>query len=515
LSALSNGSLARRASDPVAATRIAGSQRLAATSPWLIAAAAIVGALVVQLARSTNPDVSWLLTLNDRMLAGAQPYVGIVEVNPPASILLYTPAVILGKALSLSAETVLMVLLTALIAGTLLFAARTIRRYQMTTPANGLLVLSTLAFVVAVLPLSEFAQREHFATLFMLPYAFVAIARAKGAKIAGGDGALSGLMLGLAIAIKPHFALCVLFVAGFEILRSRSFRLVFSIEHLIGAGVVIAYLIASLVFFPKFFSDMTPILADLYLPTRNDLPYLIAKISFATLPALALCWIYRSGAKREGTVVCLLIAAGFFAAYLIQGKGWDNHAYPVVAFCLIGAAWAAQQAMAHEAGGSRTLAVVFVAAAVLVAIPRFDKPGADNPALAAVVSRLTPHPKLLALGFVLRLGHPLTRDIGGTWIGSAPCLWMTGGAMMMKDRVGDDAASRARADAYFERDRLTVAHDIETQRPDIVLIEKTYGFDFPQWIAGSPPLTAAMERYDLAETVGKVQVFKRRSEPAT
>jgi hypothetical protein len=514
LSALSNDALAGSSSGQATTSRADRTRRILAASQWPILLAAVVGALAVQLLRSTNPDVSWLLTVNDHILAGAKPYVDVIEVNPPASILLYMFPAIIAKALSVRAEAVLIALLTALIAGTLLFVVGIVNRYRLTAQADNALFLAVTGFVIALLPLSEFAQREHFATLFLLPYAFVAIARAQGAKIGWADGLASGLLLGLAIAIKPHFALCAALVAGYEILRSKSPRPLLSIGHLIAGAVAIAYLIASLIFFPKFFSDMTPLLADLYLPARNGPAFLLAKIGFAIVLPLGLCWIYRKGEPREGMIVLLLIAVGFFAAYLIQGKGWDNHAYPVVAFCLLAAAWAAQQAIGGEPGLRRKLGVLLLAAAAAVAIPRFDKSGDDNSALAAAISKLAPHPKLLALGFVLRFGHPLTRDIGGTWVGHVPCLWMTGGAMVMKDRVGDDATLRARADAYFERDRLTVAQDIETQRPDIVLIQKTNGFDFADWIAGSPRLRAAMEIYELADTVGRVQIFRLRAPSA-
>ena len=477
----------------------------------LILFAAVVAALAVQLLRATTVDVSWLLTLNDRILAGAKPYIDVIEVNPPASILLYAPSAIIAKALAIRSESVLIVLLTALIGGTLLFVAGALRRYRLTSNANSSLLLGVVAFVVAILPLSEFAQREHFATLFLLPYAFVAIARAEGAKIGGRDSLLSGLLLGLAIAIKPHFALCALFAAACEVARSRSLRPVFCVEYWAAGGVALAYLVASFIFYPKFFSDMAPLLADLYLPARNDLPFLMSKIAFAVAPALALCWIYRNGEQRQGIVILLAIAAGFFAAYLIQGKGWDNHSYPLAAFCLIAAAWAVQQAMGQMPAQWRRVALLLLAGACLAAVPRFDKAGADDPALEAAISRLAPHPKIIAMGFLLRVGHPLTRDIGGTWVGSAPCLWMTGGAMLMKERAGADAAMRAKADAYYERDRLTLAQDIETQRPDIVLIKETDGFDFPPWIAASPRLKAAMDRYELADTVGKVQVYKLRS----
>ena len=54
-----------------------------------------------------------------------------------------------------------------------------------------------------------------------------------------------------------------------------------------------------------------------------------------------------------------------------------------------------------------------------------------------------------------------------------------------------DPILRAKAEAYFDNDRLMLAQDIETQRPDIVLVEKFADFDMAAWIAQSPRLQAA------------------------
>ncbi|HLH48128.1 MAG TPA: hypothetical protein VKV96_02200, partial [Roseiarcus sp.] len=55
----------------------------------LIPAAAALAALAIGLWRPVNTDISWLLTVNERILAGATPYKDVIELNPPASILLY------------------------------------------------------------------------------------------------------------------------------------------------------------------------------------------------------------------------------------------------------------------------------------------------------------------------------------------------------------------------------------------------------------------------------------------
>jgi hypothetical protein len=210
----------------------------------------------------------------------------------------------------------------------------------------------------------------------------------------------------------------------------------------------------------------------------------------------------------------LLICAGFVGAYLMQGKGWTYHAYPAIAFSLLAAGWAMQQADSEATGLSRWLGALLLATALILPAPRFFRSDAANPALAAAISRLAPHPRILTIAFPLRVGHPLTRDIGGVWVGHTWGLWATGGAVFMKAHAGDDPVQRAKADAYLEGERLMTAQDIETQRPDIVLIQQTVGFDFAQWIAQSAPLRAAMTRYKRVETVEDVEIFQRRDDAA-
>src|SRR3954454_18199857 len=82
--------------------------------------AALIAALIQSLFLTVDCDVSWLITVNEKMLAGQRLYADIVEVNPPASIWLYTPFVWFAHALHLRPEAVIT---TAFIAGALASSA--------------------------------------------------------------------------------------------------------------------------------------------------------------------------------------------------------------------------------------------------------------------------------------------------------------------------------------------------------------------------------------------------------
>jgi hypothetical protein len=53
---------------------------------------------------AANTDVSWLLIAGERMLDGQRLYADILETNPPMSVLVYIPAILIGRAMGLPAE---------------------------------------------------------------------------------------------------------------------------------------------------------------------------------------------------------------------------------------------------------------------------------------------------------------------------------------------------------------------------------------------------------------------------
>jgi hypothetical protein len=480
----------------------------------LLPLGAALAALAVQLWRPTNPDVSWLLTVNDRILAGATPYKDIVELNPPASIWLYRLPALAAGWLGLRAELLVALMVALMIGAVLAYAGRLMARYLPRAAPGHAIFLAVAALVLAVLPFDEMAQREHFATIFMLPCALVAMGRAAGARIRLADALIAGALLGLCVAIKPHFALCALFAASFIAWSGRDLRAFLAVEYWVAAAVALVYLAACAMLYPRFFSDVLPMLADLYLPLRLGVVVLAQRLALLLIVPLALCWLWRGPGAAPGAAVLLLIAAGFAIAFLLQGKGWIYHAYPAIAFSLLAAGWTTQQAIGGATRSMRLAGALGLAVALMLPAPRFFRAEPPDAALAGAIERLAPHPRLLAIAFPLNVGHPLTREVGGVWVGHTWGLWATGGAIYMKAHAGDDSGKRARADAWFDADRLATAADIATQRPDIVLIQQTVGFDFAQWIAGAPELQAAMAHYRRVETVDGIEIYQRADEAA-
>ena len=111
LSAWCSSNSLSRGPEPHERFRLAG-QRGAETAPFalerfappLLAALLLASSAAVHVGFGTVSDVSWLITVDEKWLSGATPYRDVIEVNPPASLLLYWPAVALAQLTNLTPE---------------------------------------------------------------------------------------------------------------------------------------------------------------------------------------------------------------------------------------------------------------------------------------------------------------------------------------------------------------------------------------------------------------------------
>src|SRR5215204_5263691 len=58
----------------------------------------------IPLRRDATPDVSWLITMCERILHGERAYVDIFETTPPVPMLLYMPGVVLAQLTGVTPE---------------------------------------------------------------------------------------------------------------------------------------------------------------------------------------------------------------------------------------------------------------------------------------------------------------------------------------------------------------------------------------------------------------------------
>jgi len=247
-------------------------------------------------------------------------------------------------------------------------------------------------------------------------------------------------------------------------------------------------------------------------------------IHFATplwIAALALTMWLKRRAMLEPPF-CLLLAAsfGFAIPYYVQQKGWAYHSYPMLALALIALAIAFVDRWHRKpdsTGDNRSARLTTGLAAAIIAGTTFCWMDfqRDRSAVADAVRELKPHPKILEISEDLAVGHPLTRQVEGVWVGRVPSLWISAGVLLREKYETLNAQTTARLDAYAARDRAMLAEDIARQKPDVILVGLRINdtFNWLTWAKSYPTLALQLEHYREYRTVEDVLILRREDSP--
>lgn len=493
----------------------------ALASRWL-GAAMLAIAVVSQSFGHHNGDNSWLFTVAEKVIDGARPYIDIIESNPPAAFLFYAPAVYLARLVHVSVEFAASAFVFACCGASVFISGRILRVTGHFSRRELGFLANAAIFALLLLPGYSFAEREHNACILVLPILAAYVARVDGARVSTGCAFIAGLAAAFALAIKPHFALAIALPFLFVLARRRSLAPILAIEQLVTLAGILANVAIVVFLFPGYLA-IAPATFDAYVPLREPLtwllsePWLIANV--ALLAGLGAA--FGRGCLDARVAIPALASIGFIGTFFIQGKGWVNHGLPSVEMAFIAVAMAyakvlhASDDKGRAEGWARTRrATLFLFFPALLGAPLLfglllPLTGFEEyKGLTAAVQRHAPaHPKIIALSSRLDVGHPLTRRVGGEWVGRPNAMWLMIFSQMFIDaRLGDEAW-RTRLAAYRDRDALGFREDVEARDPDIVLVVQDPRV---QKAMKNPDIAAAMARYAPVETADGIDVWTRR-----
>src|SRR5258708_17077592 len=273
--------------------------------PWISIVILFAAAIVLRHVLPANTDVSWLLTVGERVLDGQRLYVDVIETNPPMAVLIYLPGIVIARALGLPAEVVTDGLIFAAIFVSLAIVARILKNSSVLDGAQSWL-LAPLAFaMLAVLPMETFGQREHIAIVELLPILAVFVVRMKGDVPSTWMAVIAGCGAGLAISSKRHFIVAILCGVGCLAVYWRSWKAVFAPENLIAAGIALLYAASVVAFFPEFITIVGPLVRDVYIPAGVSFQALLER---PALPIWGVAILATIVLKRHDRIdaACLL-----------------------------------------------------------------------------------------------------------------------------------------------------------------------------------------------------------------
>ena len=124
------------------------------------------------------------------------------------------------------------------------------------------------------------------------------------------------------------------------------------------------------------------------------------------------------------------------------------------------------------------------------------------------IRRLAVNPRLAIISPDIAVGHPLVRQVGGTWVNRVASLWVTAGVITRTRQEALDADTAKRLAAYAERDRAALVEDIRLNRPDIIVIDRT-AFDWEAWARADTALAEQLAAYRTATSANGYTILHR------
>jgi hypothetical protein len=478
-------------------------------APWLALAALFVVAVILRHVLPANADVSWLLTVAERVWDGQRLYVDVIEINPPMAVIVYIPGIAIARAVGLPVEMVIDGLVFAAIFGSLAIAAATLKNSVVLRGLAGW-PLALLAFVIlAVLPTKIFGQREHIAVVELLPAMALYAVRMKGQTPPLLAILAVGIGVGLALSFKPHFAIAILFGLASLAIYARSWRILLTPENFIAAAIVAIYALCTIVFYSEFFSLIAPLVRDIYIRVGSSPLEMIKTPAVPIWAAVMFAALVLKRAGRIDSTLLLLLAtsSGFMVGFFLQRKGWPYHSYPMIAFAMLGLGYAFAMRIPLDrvlgAFAAATFAIAF-AQSILWFNLAFDKAFDARP-LWTTIAHLDPHPKILAITGEPGLGHPLTRALEGTWVSRQPSLWVAAYLQIMRRGAPLDPRQNAALDLYAARERAMLIEDIKNNEPTVVLVDN-FSDNWSKWLADNPDVAAVLRDYRPVATINDIEI---------
>ena len=398
-----------------------------------------------------------------------------------------------------------------LAAVSLLATARILRLSQATQYPGAAPLAIWAAAVVTILPMQVFGQREHIATLTLLPALAVYALRGEREPLPPWAILIAGLGTAITLAFKPFFAVPVVLCVALAARRARSWQVLFAPENLIAAGLVCAFSLCTYLVYPEYFTITYPIVRDTYLSWSMPASVIFfnpATLLFAVATLLvAVAW--RTGSLNAAASTAWTASAGFAVSFYLQRRGWSYHSYPMVALAMLATGYATVAAAAFRSNSRRpNVAAWLVLAGTFVVGSQWFYANINVGPIAAVVARLKPHPRVLMLSGEAAVGHPLVRSVRGVWVSRQENLWIREFVRITREYNSLDQSADARLNAYLALERNWLIEDFKRMPPDVILVDNLRD-GWGDWAAADAELSELLKPYRFVQTVDGVDVLRR------
>lgn len=486
----------------------------------VVLAVLAVGLFVVLRDIPLGHDQSWYLISVQKILAGARPYVDVIELNPPLNFYLVMPAVYLAELLGVRSDPVFIAYVIVLALVSTLWARRLLLGVPGIATAHANLAAAIALLSTTALVVFDFGQRDVLMVIFALPYLALSMRRIEGDSVRPAGALAVGLWAALGICLKHYF---LVFPLATEIaihLKRRRLSDLFRPEVMAVGLACVGYALAVVTLFPAYLETIVPLARLTYFAYGVHFPESLLCAEILTFPLVF--GAYLAMRRDSGPKPWLdMVAAWTLAAlvsYVIQNRGFTYHADPLRIMLV----FLAISLVARKSDVPRRLSrICLVAGLVLIGV-RVEVLGLYEDQWAAEAAR-----KLERYGVAdglytftahVFIGFPLANRIDGPWDSRFPCLWPVPGVQRIlaapQDFTAEQVAAARQADRYVTD---AVVEDFERRLPSVVIVDarknKSYfagvAFDYIAHFRQDPRFARLWSDYRRAENYLGFEIWRR------
>lgn len=298
-------------------------------------------------------DVAWLVTESQKFFAGGHYGREFFDPNPPMILYLYFPIVwlsqhtFLNTIQSIWAYTFFVGIVSWLISFKyvdLIFSGKNLEKT---------LLLAAIAFSYFILPVYEFAQREHFVVMLTTPYIFSAINLLTGIQYSVAPrwqvkrdrqgvrclfSLIVGFLAGIGFAIKPFFLIIPLFIEIYLFFKGRNLKNLFRLENGMLLLTVLFYFLSIYLFSPEYYSFILPFVSHFYTgyATVSRWELFSAPVVLVCMVSLVLAMVTTYLVTVSDVIwILVIVTLSYLLFFFSSAQPWYYHIIPALSYSLM------------------------------------------------------------------------------------------------------------------------------------------------------------------------------------
>src|SRR3990167_6036054 len=305
---------------------------------WTIMAILLLLCPILQYHVYLSHDISWHLIETQRFLAGGTYSQNFMDIDPTIIIYTLIIPVLIAKYLVMNIVWVTRCYVFLLCLISLCCCLTVLKKLFFNNRLMLNVVAITISFILLILPIYEFGQRDHLMLVFIFPYLCMICALVSGfvfsRKLSMMISLLAGIGFIVNIKLWPLFLITEIYLTA-----HRGWKTFFRWETFIILGVTILYLVSIFIFTPDYVSFVLPLVMSLYVGGYNitweEIFLSSASMSFIASFIGYFLFLLQTKKSKPLLTLCLIANTTFWVVYILTRKVWYYHQYTVLAFSLL------------------------------------------------------------------------------------------------------------------------------------------------------------------------------------